>query len=133
MLLSFAAYFTVALLVTSACFCFIAVSLRFATGQSALCNSLSDNAYRIYVVHFVFVIWLQYLLLGASLPAIVKGTAVFVGTLALSWGVAAALGQVVAFLMRAMKGRGAKFAVSGASQNEPQTVWARGATRHDAS
>jgi surface polysaccharide O-acyltransferase-like enzyme len=112
MLLNFAAYFAVALLVTSACFCFIAVSLRFATGQSALCNSLSDNAYRIYVVHFVFVVWLQYLLLGASVPAVVKGAIVFVGTLALGWGAAAALGQVIAFLTRAMKGRSAKFAYS---------------------
>ncbi len=103
-LLSFAAYFTVALLVTSTCFCFIAVSLRFATGQSVLCNSLSENAYRIYVVHYVFVVWLQYLLLGASLPAIVKGAIVFAGTLALSWGVAAALGQVVPLLKHAMDG-----------------------------
>jgi surface polysaccharide O-acyltransferase-like enzyme len=132
-LLRFPAYFTVALLVTSACFCFIAVSLRFASGQSALCNSLSDNAYRIYVVHYVFVIWLQYLLLGASLPAIVKGTTVFVGTLALSWGVAAVLGQVIPFLTWAMDGKSAKFAVSRASHNKSYAAWSRGATRHDAS
>jgi surface polysaccharide O-acyltransferase-like enzyme len=138
MLVSFVAYFTVALLVTSACFCFIALSLRFAAGQSALCNSLSDNAYRIYVVHYVFIVWLQYLLLDAVLPAIVKGTTVFVGTLALSWGVAAALGQVIPLLTRATKGRSAKFAVSGASQNKSFTARAvsrgrpRGATRRDA-
>jgi surface polysaccharide O-acyltransferase-like enzyme len=135
--LSLAAYFTVALLVTSACFCFIAVSLRFATGRSALCNSLSDNAYRIYVVHYLFVVWLQYLLLGASLPAIVKGTTVFVGTLALSWGAAVALGQVIPLLTRAIEGKSAKFAVSRASQNKSVTAWSvsrdrsRGATRRD--
>ena len=132
MLLSFAAYFTVALLVTSACFCFIAVSLRFATGQSAICNSLSDNAYRIYGVHYVFIVWLQYLLLDATLPAIVKGTSVFVGTLALSWGVAAALGQVIALLMRAVAGGSTKFAATRAAQDGSFTSWARGATRHDA-
>jgi surface polysaccharide O-acyltransferase-like enzyme len=133
MLVSLAAFFAVALLVTSACFCFIAVSLRFATGQSALCNSLSDNAYRIYVVHYVFIVWLQYLLLGAALPAIVKGATVFVGTLALSWCVAAALGQVIAFLTRAIKGGSAKLAVSRAAQDGSFTAWARGTKRRDAS
>jgi len=54
-------------------------------------NSLADNAYGIYFVHYVFVIWLQYLLLGAPLFAIVKGAIVFVGALALSWATTAAV------------------------------------------
>jgi hypothetical protein len=35
--------------------------------------------------------WLQYALLSAPLPGVVKGAAVFVGALALSWAVTAAL------------------------------------------
>lgn len=103
-LLGLAAYFTVALFVTSACFCFVAAALRFASGRSALCDSLADNAYRIFVVHYLFVVWLQYLLLGAPLPAFAKGTLVIVATLALSWGVAAALGQVTAALAPLLAG-----------------------------
>ena len=57
---------TLALVVSSATACFglIAVFLRlrrFAVGSSTV---LSENAYGIYLVHYVFVIWLQYLLLG---------------------------------------------------------------------
>jgi hypothetical protein len=36
-------------------------------------------------VHYVFIVWLQYLLLPAGLPAIAKAAIVFAGTLALSW------------------------------------------------
>lgn len=103
-LLGASAYFTVALFITSACFLFIAASLRFAAGHSALCNSLADNAYRIFVVHYLFVVWLQYLLLNAPLPAVAKGTIVIVATLALSWAVAAALGQAVAMTANVLNG-----------------------------
>jgi len=41
----------------------------------------------------VFVIWLQYALLGATLPAAVKGVLVFAGALLLSWGVAVGAGR----------------------------------------
>ena len=36
-------------------------------------HGLSENAYGIYFIHYLFVIWLQYLLLGAALPAVAKG------------------------------------------------------------
>ena len=44
-----------------------------------------------YLVHYVFVVWLQFALLGAPLPAFVKGAVVFGATLFLSWGTVAAL------------------------------------------
>ncbi len=81
-------YFAVALVVTTVTFAFTAVFLRFATGQSTLVDSLSENAYVIYLVHYVFVVWLQYALLGAAMPAIVEGTLVFASALLLSWGMA---------------------------------------------
>jgi hypothetical protein len=40
------------------------------------------------------VVWLQYALLGAAMPAIAKGVLVFAGTLLLSWGVAAGAGRL---------------------------------------
>jgi surface polysaccharide O-acyltransferase-like enzyme len=66
------------------CFFFIAVCLRFATGYSRFLGYLSANAYGLYLVHYVFIVWLQYALLGAPLLAIVKAPIVFGGTLVLS-------------------------------------------------
>jgi glucans biosynthesis protein C len=81
-------YFAVVLAVATVCLGFVAVFLRFGSTRSALTDSLSENAYAIYLVHYVFVVWLQYALLGATLPAVVKGVLVFVSTLLLSWSVA---------------------------------------------
>ncbi len=67
------------------CFFLIAVSLHFATKHSRRLDSLSANAYGLYLVHYNFVVWLQYALLGTALFAMVKAAIVFGGTLALSW------------------------------------------------
>ena len=66
------------------CFFLIAVCLRFATGYSRLLGYLSANAYGLYLVHYVFIVWLQYALLAAPLFAIIKAAIVFGGTLVLS-------------------------------------------------
>jgi surface polysaccharide O-acyltransferase-like enzyme len=66
------------------CFFLIAVSLRFAARPSRLLDRLSGNAYGLYLVHYNFVVWLQYALLGAALFAVVKAAIVFGATLALS-------------------------------------------------
>ncbi len=65
--------------------------LRFAKRRVGILDSLSENSYGIYVVHYVFVTWLQYLLLGSDLAPGVKGMVVFLSTLILSWGTVAAL------------------------------------------
>ncbi len=67
------------------CFFVIASSLRFGTIPSTPLDSLSTNAYSLYLVHYDFVIWLQYALLGTALFALVKGVIVFCGTVILSW------------------------------------------------
>jgi surface polysaccharide O-acyltransferase-like enzyme len=69
----------------SACFALAAVFLRFAVTRSPLLQSLSKNAYGIYLVHYLFVVWLQYLLLGTALPSFAKGILVFTAALGLSW------------------------------------------------
>ncbi|MDY6950812.1 MAG: acyltransferase [Thermodesulfobacteriota bacterium] len=70
--------------------------LRFAKRRVGIFDSLSENAYGIYVVHYVFVTWLQYLLLGSALAPSVKGMMVFVGTLILSWTSVAAMRRIPA-------------------------------------
>ena len=64
---------------------------RFARRRAGIFDSLSKNSYGIYIVHYIFVVWLQYLLLRNPLAPGVKGIAVFSGTLILSWGTVAAL------------------------------------------
>lgn len=81
--------FTVAC--ATSCLASLAISLRFAHFRSLALNSLSDNAYRIYLIHYVFAVWLQYALLGTSLIAIGKAAVVFSGTLIMSWSIAAVL------------------------------------------
>jgi peptidoglycan/LPS O-acetylase OafA/YrhL len=76
------------------CFAVTAIFLRFAAAPRPMLASLSEHAYGIYLVHYVFVIWLQYLLLGAALFAVAKATIVFTGTLLMSWAATAAACRV---------------------------------------
>jgi glucans biosynthesis protein C len=76
------------------CFFFAAVFLCFAANRNRLFDSLSQNAYGMYVVHYVFVIWLQYILLGLALFAIGKAAIVFGVTVFLSWATTAIMCRV---------------------------------------
>ncbi len=70
---------------------FVAVALRWLQRRERALDSLSANAYGIYLVHYVFVLWLQYALLGADLNAFGKVGLVFTAALALSWASSAAI------------------------------------------
>lgn len=72
------------------CLCALALCLRFARWRLRALDSLSANAYRMYLIHYVFVVWLQYALLGSGLFAVGKAAIVFAGTLAASWTIAVA-------------------------------------------
>jgi peptidoglycan/LPS O-acetylase OafA/YrhL len=80
-----AAHLAFTLSCASSCFAIFALFLRFAARRTPLFDKAAENAYGMYLVHYVFVVWLQYALLGAALPAIAKGLFVFAGVLALSW------------------------------------------------
>jgi hypothetical protein len=67
------------------CFFVIASSLRFGLKRSAALDSLSTNAYSLYLVHYVPTVWLQYALVGAPLFALIKGFIVFCGSVIASW------------------------------------------------
>ena len=71
----------------------LAICLRFAHWRLRAFDSLSANAYRMYLIHYVFAVWLQYALLDTALFAIGKAAIVFGGTLIMSWAIAAALGR----------------------------------------
>ena len=78
----------------SACLALFALFLRFAGPHRSMFESLADNAYGIYLVHYVFVIWLQYMLLGVALFAVAKAAIVLTGALFLSWSITAAVCRI---------------------------------------
>jgi len=69
----------------AACFGMTALFLRFAAARWPIITPISEHAYGIYFFHYLFVLWLQFLLLDFALPAIGKGLAVLVGAVILSW------------------------------------------------
>jgi hypothetical protein len=75
----------------SSSFFLVAIFLHFARNRSRLLDSLSCNAYGMYLIHYVFVVWLQYALLNAPLFAFSKAAIVFAVTLVLSWATSAAV------------------------------------------
>jgi glucans biosynthesis protein C len=78
----------------TSCFAAFAVFLRFVERRSAVLESAAENSYGMYLVHYVFVVWLQYAMLGTALPAIVKGVLVFAGVVALSWATTSLMQRV---------------------------------------
>jgi surface polysaccharide O-acyltransferase-like enzyme len=59
--------------------------LRFAKFSWRLLDALQPAAYGIYLLHYIFIIWLQYAVYDYSLSAGVKFAIVFAGTLSMSW------------------------------------------------
>lgn len=76
--------------------CALSICLRFAHWRRRAFESLSANAYRMYLIHYLFAVWLEYALLGIGLFAAAKAGIVFGLTLMMSWGIAAALGRALA-------------------------------------
>jgi peptidoglycan/LPS O-acetylase OafA/YrhL len=71
-----------------------ALFLRFAKSPLKLLDAIQPSAYGIFLVHYIFIIWLQYALYDPPLPALVKFALVFAGTLALSWGLVVLLRKI---------------------------------------
>jgi Acyltransferase family len=63
-----------------------AIFLRFAGSTWKLLDALQPSAYGVYLLHYIFIIWLQYAVYDYSWPAVVKFAIVFAGTLSMSWG-----------------------------------------------
>jgi surface polysaccharide O-acyltransferase-like enzyme len=75
-------------------FAFLALFVRFAGKRSRILDSLNENAYGIYLVHYAFVSWMQLVLLKLDLPAVVKAAMVFVAAGLLSWGTVALIRRI---------------------------------------
>jgi glucans biosynthesis protein C len=86
------------------CFAVLAWALRFATRRKAWLDHLKENAYGMYLVHYVFVVWLQYALLATDLPGLLKAMIVFSGTVLLSWGTVAGSRQLCAVAAASLGG-----------------------------
>jgi surface polysaccharide O-acyltransferase-like enzyme len=73
-----------------------AIFVRFADSGWGLLDALQPSAYGIYLVHYVFIIWLQYALYDQPFPAFVKFAIVFAGTLSMSWALTAMVRKIPA-------------------------------------
>jgi surface polysaccharide O-acyltransferase-like enzyme len=77
-------------------FAMLAAFQRFANTPTPVLTSLSRNAYGIYLLHYGFVMWLQYALLPSAIPAAAKAAVVLSVALAASWATTAALRRIPA-------------------------------------
>jgi peptidoglycan/LPS O-acetylase OafA/YrhL len=68
--------------------------LRHARSSFALLDAMQPQAYGIYLLHFIPLIWLQYAVYDPPMPAFAKFAIVFVGTLSISWGLTALLRKI---------------------------------------
>ena len=71
-----------------------AVFLRFARSSLWLLDTMRPSAYGIYLLHFIFLIWLQYIVYDPAFPAFVKFAIVFTGTLSMSWALTVLLRKI---------------------------------------
>ncbi|HLZ06564.1 MAG TPA: acyltransferase [Bradyrhizobium sp.] len=86
--------FTVVLCCGTISLAFIALFRRFAIAHRPVFDSLSASSYGMYLVHYPIVVWLQFALLAVALGPIAKGAIVYVGSVALSWGITLVLRRV---------------------------------------
>jgi surface polysaccharide O-acyltransferase-like enzyme len=80
----------------SSCFAVLGLVMWFAARRLRVLDALKRDAYGIYLVHYAFVVWLQYALLAVALLAVIKGAIVFGGTLLLSWATVASIRRIPA-------------------------------------
>src|SRR5882672_6280704 len=71
-----------------------AIFLCFSGSTWKLLDAMQPSAYGIYLMHYIFIIWLQYVVYDYSLPAVVKFAIVFAGTLSMSWGLTVMLRKI---------------------------------------
>lgn len=79
---------------TLSCIAFITVFRKLVRSGQRVWNSLSENAYLIYLIHYIFVIWIQFSLLNLNITAFLKFAITFVASLILSWGTSILLKRI---------------------------------------
>jgi hypothetical protein len=73
-----------------------AIFLRFAESGWRLLDALRPSAYGVFLLHYIFVVWLQYGVYDYPFPAVVKFAIVLSGTLSMSWGITVMLRKIPA-------------------------------------
>jgi hypothetical protein len=73
-----------------------ASSIELAFGRKSRSDSteLAQPVYGIYLLHFIPLIWLQYVVYDPAFPAFVKFAIVFTGTLSMSWALTVLLRKI---------------------------------------
>ena len=71
-----------------------AIHLRFAKASWRLLDAMRSSAYGIYLLHYIFIVWLQYAVFDLPLHAGAKFLIVFVGTLSMSWALTIAVRKI---------------------------------------
>jgi surface polysaccharide O-acyltransferase-like enzyme len=76
------------------CFTVPAIHLRFAGAAWRLLDAMQPSAYGIFLLHYIFIIRLQYAVYDLPLHAGAKFAIVFMGTLGMSWALTIALRKI---------------------------------------
>ena len=71
-----------------------AIYLHTAKSSLKLLDAIQPSAYGIFLVHYIFIIWLQYVMYDPAWPAFAKFAIVFMGTLVGSWLTVIALRKI---------------------------------------
>lgn len=91
-LIAYLIYFTIYVSsCTFSCIAFLTTFRALVKQSNPFQDSLSENAYLIYLLHYPFVIWMQYSMLDMPLPAFVKFLITFLVSIMASWATAAVL------------------------------------------
>jgi surface polysaccharide O-acyltransferase-like enzyme len=75
-------------------FTVLAVFLHVGRSSLWLLDAMRPSAYGIYLLHFIFLIWLQYIVYDPAFSAFFKFTIVFIGTLSMSWALTVLLRKI---------------------------------------
>ena len=70
---------------TTSCLAFLSCFKAFANKAGIVRDAMKPDAFFIYLVHYVFIIWIQYLLLDKQIPAILKFSIVTIAAFSFSW------------------------------------------------
>jgi glucan biosynthesis protein C len=70
---------------TLSCIAFLSTFKAIFNQTNNWWKSLSENAYGIYLIHYIFVLWCQYYLLDYNLPPLLKFFITFIISVIISW------------------------------------------------
>jgi peptidoglycan/LPS O-acetylase OafA/YrhL len=70
---------------TLGCLAYLTIFRGLVNYSNRIWSSLASNSFFIYLIHYIFILWGQYVLLQTTIPAILKFAIVFLFAISLSW------------------------------------------------